>query len=156
MSKPMVLSPLAPHLSERDPLIGPTRIRVTSSGMRNIPACRGSYPLTSWKYRVITKANAANASPLRRLAMLPAVNNRILNRDRSSAGNRALRSITMKIATQRMLAATTAWFARSVRLPSVRPRSKRVMAMENVMAPRASNFSPTVGREISFSRFRDQ
>ena len=156
MSKPMVLSPLAPHLSERDPLIGPTRIRVTSSGMRNIPACRGSYPLTSWKYSVITNANAANASPLRRLAMLPAVNNRILNREGSSAGYRAFRSIIMKIAKHRMLVATTAWFVKAVRLPSVRPRSKSVMATENVMAPGASNFSPVAGREISFSRFRDQ
>src|SRR2546425_1996876 len=42
ISRPSVLNPLAPHLSESHPLIGPTRIRVTSRGMRTIPACRGS------------------------------------------------------------------------------------------------------------------
>ena len=104
----------------------------------------------------MTKASAANASPLRRLAMFPAVNSLILNRDRSSAGYLALLSIMMKIAKQRMLAVTTAWLAKSVRLPRVRPKSKRVMAIENVMAPAASNLSPTAGREISFSRFLDQ
>ena len=41
--------------------------------------------------------------------MFPAVNNRILNRDRSSAGYLAFRSITMKRAKQRMLAPTMAW-----------------------------------------------
>jgi hypothetical protein len=88
--------------------------------------------------------------------MLPAVNNRILNRDRSSAGYLAFRSITMKRAKQRTLASTAAWFAKSVKLPRVRPKSRRVMATENVMAPAASNLSPTAGREISFSRFLDQ
>jgi hypothetical protein len=62
----------------------------------------------------------------------------------------------MKRAKQRTLAPTTARFAKSVRLPSVRPKSKNVIAMENVMAPAASNLSPRAGREISFSRFRDQ
>src|SRR5712692_2682742 len=83
----------------------------------------------------MTNASAANASPLRRLAMLPAVNNRILNRDRSSAGYLDFRSIMMKMAKPRTLATTTAWFAKSVRLPSVRPKSNSVIAMENVMAP---------------------
>ncbi|HZY47313.1 MAG TPA: hypothetical protein VFE96_05890 [Candidatus Bathyarchaeia archaeon] len=47
MSKPIVLNPLAPYLSDNHPLTGPTKIRVTSRGMRKIPACNGSYPLTS-------------------------------------------------------------------------------------------------------------
>src|SRR5207245_11480397 len=73
IESPSVLSPLAPYLSESEPLVGPTRRRVASNGISARPAVYAEYPLTSWKYNVKTKASEENASPLKRLDKLPVV-----------------------------------------------------------------------------------
>src|SRR6266571_7505445 len=102
------------------------------------------------------KARAANARPLRRFAMLPAVNSLIRKRERSRTGYFALRSKRTNEAIRMMLRESRIIDNGFVTLPIVRPRRRRVMELEKVKAPGRSNFSPCAGFEISLSRFRDQ
>ena len=88
--------------------------------------------------------------------MLPAVKSLILKSDRSKTGKLALRSDSAKMIIRRKLRAIRLSDNGSVTLPSVSPRSRKVMEAENVTAPGRSNFSPRAGCEISFSLFLDQ
>ena len=91
------------------------------------------------------KASPAKARPLSRLAMFPAVNNLILNRERSRTGNLVRRSTRKKKIMRIPLDAMRARFRASVRLPIVRPIRSRVIELEKLTAPSRSNFSPPVG-----------
>ena len=93
----------------------------------------------------MTKASPANASPLSRFAMFPAVNSLILNRDRSRTGNFVLRSTRKKKTIRIPLDTMRTRFRTSVKLPIVRPRRSRLMELEKLTAPSRSNFSPRAG-----------
>src|SRR5437016_12258080 len=97
------------------------------------------------------KASPAKARPLSRFAMVPAVKSLILNRERSRTGNLVLRSRRKKVTMRKMLKETKATVNGSVRLPSVRPRRRRVKEPENATAPGMSNFWPRTGWDISLN-----
>src|SRR6266705_1865076 len=104
----------------------------------------------------MTKASPANARPLNRLAMFPAVNSLILNRERSRTGNFVLRPTRKKKTMRIPLDTIRIRFRASVRLPIVRPTRRRVIELEKLTAPSRSNFSLRVGGEFSFSLLGDQ
>src|SRR2546425_10637261 len=135
IESPSVLSPLAPYLSESEPLVGPTRRRVASNGISARPAVYAEYPLTSWKYNVKTKASEENASPLKRLDKLPVVKIRFLNKDRSRMGDLVRRSIDRKTIVRTRLVKRNKIVDGESSPPVVNPRRRLVMAPENVTAP---------------------
>src|SRR5579875_2335543 len=98
-TRPSVARPLAPYLSDSQPLTGPNAASDRLVGIRYNPAVRGFRPMLGpCRYRTSTRVVAPLANELRNIATLAALSCLTLKRESLNIGFGAFLSISIKIA----------------------------------------------------------
>src|SRR5439155_23699304 len=92
IKRPPVVNPLAPYLSERKPLNGPTVTKATANGISRIPDVSASKSSAPWKNMVSTREIPLLDMEARKLLNIPAVKGLILNSFKSINGVGVLNS----------------------------------------------------------------
>src|SRR5438445_12106609 len=74
MSRPAVVKPRGPYLSDRNPLMGPMLTKASKNGIRSTRAVSASRRSAPWKQNTRTRPTAPRAVDARRLLPTPAEN----------------------------------------------------------------------------------